>query len=128
MRSRTIVKCRERFGYYYERVMEWLHSISYRAIPTSRARNSLIEEYNIYEEYADRSFVREFLEERTRKAIMNRYTIKIKTVHKEEPQAIICGTTTIGIVRLLRKKRLIDEATLIMKSDTSNLIYWKFNN
>ncbi|MBO5865153.1 MAG: hypothetical protein J6Q73_03785 [Bacteroidaceae bacterium] len=128
MRSRTIVKCRERFGYYYERVMEWLHSISYRAIPTSRARNSLIEEYNIYEEYADRLFVREFLEERTRKAIMNRYTIKIKTVHEEEPQATICGTTTIGIVRLLRKKRLIDEATLIMKSDTSNLIYWKFNN
>ena len=33
----------------------------------------------------------------------------------------------IGKVMLLRKRSLIDEATLIIKKDNSNLIYWKFN-
>ena len=61
MRSRVIVKCREILGYYYERVMEWLHSISYMIFAKKATRRSLIEEYIIFEEYAREDFVKEFL-------------------------------------------------------------------
>ncbi len=127
MRSRAIVKCRERFGYYYERVMEWLHSISYRAMPANVKRNSLTEEYCIYEQYADKPFVRDFLKERTHKAVTNRYGIKIKTITGEETAADEKEKSTIGLVRLMRKKKEIDRATLIIKNNDCNLVYWKFN-
>ena len=72
MRSRVIVKCREWVVYYYEKIMEWLQSIKYHIIPRKRKKNSLVEEYHIYEHYAGEPFTRDFLEERTRKAITNR--------------------------------------------------------
>ena len=128
MRSRVIFKCREWIQYYYEKFMEWCHSITYNLIPIKAARNNLTEEYTIYECYAGEQFVRDFLKERTRNTIMNRYCIKIRTapnsdeiLHKEEEALQI-----IGKVKLLRKRVVIDEATLVIKKD-SNLIYWKFN-
>ena len=128
MRSRTIVKCRERLVYYYERFMEWFHSIKYHIIPTRRTKNSLIEEYNIYERYAGEPFMRDFLEERTRKAITNRYGIKIcTTLQDEENENYMDNTIAIGKVRLLRNRTLIDEAMLVIKNGENNLIYWKFN-
>lgn len=126
MRSRVIVKCRELFGYYYEKIMEWLHSVRYRVVPAKTARNNLTEEYVIYERYAGEQFVRDFLEERTRKAMTNRYCIKIKTT-AGKTDSETDNTTRIGTVKLLRKKDMIDEAILIIKNDDSNLIYWKFN-
>ena len=129
MRSRIIIKCRKRFCFVYERIMEWLYSIMYRAMPKRRTRNNLIEEYTINERYANESFIRDFLEERTRKAITNRYCIKIKStpgndgIHESDKN----GTTAIGTVSLLRKNTLIDQATLVIKNDGNNLIYWKFN-
>ena len=129
MRSRVIVKCRERFGYYYEKVMEWLHSISYRAFPTRTTKSNLTEEYLIYERYAGEPFVRDFLEERTHKAIINRYGIRINntTVNKNEETLKKEGKEIIGKVRLLKNKTLIDEATLIIKDKENHLIYWIFN-
>ena len=43
----SFVRCRQIFGYYYERMMEWLHSISYRVMETKAKGRSLIEEYVI---------------------------------------------------------------------------------
>lgn len=126
MRSRVIVKCREKFGYYYEKIMELLHPLCYRIIPATATRNNLTEEYAIYERYAGEPFVRDFLEERTRKAMTNRYGIKINTV-ADNMNGENCYNTPIGKVRLLRKKSIIDEATLTIKNDGNNLIYWNFN-
>lgn len=128
MRSRVIVKCREWVVYYYEKIMEWLHSIKYHIIPRKRKKNSLVEEYHIYEHYAGEPFTRDFLEERTRKAITNRYGIKINTTcQDEENESNMDNTTAIGKVRLMRDRTLIDEATLVIKNGEKNLIYWKFN-
>lgn len=128
MRSRVIVKCREWVVYYYEKIMEWLHSIKYHIIPRKRKKNSLVEEYHIYEHYAGEPFTRDFLEERTRKAITNRYGIKINTTcQDEENESNMDNTTAIGKVRLMRNRTLIDEATLVIKNGEKNLIYWKFN-
>lgn len=128
MRSRVIVKWRERLICYYEEFMEWLHSIKHSIIPNKRTRNNLSEEYHIYERYAGEPFMRDFLDERTRKAVTNRYSIRIgsgpcdeeKTQHKD-------GTITVGKVRLMRNRTLIDEATLVIKNEENKLIYWKFN-
>lgn len=128
MRSRVIVKCREWVVYYYEKIMEWLQSIKYHIIPRKRKKNSLVEEYHIYEHYAGEPFTRDFLEERTRKAITNRYGIKINTTcQDEENESNMDNTTAIGKVRLMRDRTLIDEATLVIKNGEKNLIYWKFN-
>lgn len=128
MRSRVIVKCREWVVYYYEKIMEWLQSIKYHIIPRKRKKNSLVEEYHIYEHYAGEPFTRDFLEERTRKAITNRYGIKINTTYQdEENESNMDNTTAIGKVRLMRNRTLIDEATLVIKNGEKNLIYWKFN-
>ena len=128
MRSRVIVKCREWVVYYYEKIMEWLHSIKYHIIPRKRKKNSLVEEYHIYERYAGEPFTRDFLEERTRKAITNRYGIKINTTcQDEENGSDMDNTTEIGKVRLMRNRTLIDEATLVIKNGEKNLVYWKFN-
>lgn len=127
MRSRVIVKCREWFGNYGEKIMEWLHTIKYRAIPVKRTMNNLIEEYIIQERYAGEQYVKDFLKERTNKALMNRYCIKIKTEQQKDINTQNKENyEEIGKVMLLRKRSLIDEATLIIKKDNSNLIYWKF--
>lgn len=60
---------------------------------------------------------------------MNRYCIKIRTVGNNDDVADNgADTETIGKVRLMRKKSVIDEATLIIKKHERNIIYWKFND
>ena len=129
MRSRVIVRCRQIFGYYYERMMEWLHSISYRVLESKTKGRSLVEEYVIYEQYAGEEFVKDFLYERTLNSTTNRYCIKIKTAPDGENTSESNGSTqVIGRARLLRKDTLIDEARLIIKSHEKRLIYWEFDN
>ncbi len=129
MRSRVIVKCRQIFGYYLERVMEWLHSISFRIVNRKTGERSLVEEYVIYEQYAGEEFVKDFLYERTLNSTTNRYCIRIKTAPDEENKGGSNGRTeVIGKARLLRKETLIDEARLIIKSREKKLIYWEFDN
>ena len=128
MRSRVIVKCREILGYYYEKVMEWVHSISYRVFAREATGRSLIEEYIIFEEYAREDFVKEFLKERTNNTTANNYCIRIMTAPGEGEKALSNGSTeVIGKARLLRKNTLIDEARLIIKKHEKNLIYWEFD-
>ena len=109
--------------------MEWLQSISYRSFPMKRTRKSLLEEYVINERFADKAFVKDFLNERTRKAMTNRYGIKIRTSqeHTNVKGNKTENTEIVGKVRLMRKNTLIDEATLVTKSDGYDIIYWKFN-
>ena len=129
MRSRVIVRCRQIFGYYYERMMEWLHSISYRVLESKTKGRSLVEEYVIYEQYAGEEYVKDFLYERTLNSTTNRYCIKIKTAPDDENTSESNGSTlVIGRARLLRKDTLIDEARLIIKSHEKRLIYWEFDN
>ena len=129
MRSRVIVKCRELFGYYYEKMMEWVYSVMYRFVPEERKSSSLVEEYLIHERYVGEQFVKDFIGERTRNGIMSRYCIKIRTVGDNDDVADNgADTETIGKVRLMRKKSVIDEATLIIKKHERNIIYWKFND
>lgn len=128
MRSRVIVKCREILGYYYEKVMEWVHSISYRVFAREATGRSLVEEYIIFEEYAREDFVKEFLKERTNNTTANNYCIRIMTAPGEGEKALSNGSTeVIGKARLLRKNTLIDEARLIIKKHEKNLIYWEFD-
>ena len=128
MRSRVIVKCREILGYYYEKVMEWVHSISYRVFAREATGRSLIEEYVIFEQYAREDFVKEFLKERTNNTTTNNYCIRIMTAPGEGEKALSNGSTeVIGKARLLRKNTLIDEARLIIKKHEKNLIYWEFD-
>ena len=128
MRSRVIVKCREILGYYYEKVMEWVHSISYRVFAREATGRSLIEEYVIFEQYAREDFVKEFLKERTNNTTANNYCIRIMTAPGEGEKALSNGSTeVIGKARLLRKNTLIDEARLIIKKHEKNLIYWEFD-
>ena len=128
MRSRVIVKCREILGYYYEKVMEWVHSISDRVFAREATGRSLVEEYIIFEEYAREDFVKEFLKERTNNTTANNYCIRIMTAPGEGEKALSNGSTeVIGKARLLRKNTLIDEARLIIKKHEKNLIYWEFD-
>ena len=129
MRSRIIINCQKLFCFVYERIMEWLHTIRHRMVTVKTTRNNLIEEYTINERYAGEPFIRDFLEERTRRAIINRYCIKIKScpINDAGHESDKNGTTAIGTVSLLRKNTLIDQATLVIKNDGNNLIYWKFN-
>ena len=128
MRSRVIVKCREFLGYYHERVMEWLHSISYKIFREKATGRSLIEEYIIFEEYARENFVKEFLKERTQNTTANNYSIRISITPCDENKTQPNGNTeVIGKARLLRKETLIDEARLIIKKHEKNLIYWEFD-
>ena len=123
MRSRVIVKCREILGYYYEKVMEWVHSISCRIFAKEATGRSLIEEYIIYE-----PFIKEFLSERTRNTTANNYSIRIMTAPCDGSSTRTNGTTqVIGKARLLRKDTLIDEARLVIKNREKNLIYWEFD-
>lgn len=128
MRSRVIVKCREILGYYYEKVMEWVHSISCRIFAKEATGRSLIEEYIIYEPFTREDFVKEFLKERTHNTTANNYCIRIMTAPGEGEKALSNGSTeVIGKARLLRKNTLIDEARLIIKKHEKNLIYWEFD-
>lgn len=128
MRSRVIVKCRETLGCYYEKVMEWVHSISCRIFTKEATGRSLIEEYIIYEPFTREDFVKEFLSERTRNTTANNYCIRIMTAPCDGSSTRTNGTTqVIGKARLLRKDTLIDEARLVIKNREKNLIYWEFD-
>jgi hypothetical protein len=127
MRSRVIVKCREILGYYYEKVMEWVHSICCRIFASKATGRSLIEEYVIYEPYTCEDYVKEFLSERTQNSTANNYCIRIMTAPCEANISPSNGSTqVIGKARLLRKNTLIDEAKLVIKNHEKSLIYWEF--
>ena len=126
MRSRVIGKWRSLIEVIAEKIREWLNKLIDKSIPTKPQRSNLVEEYIIYEKFSGETVIRDFINERTRSAMLNRYGIGIKTVDDIEEQRD-SDMEEIGKVRLMRKRTLIDEATLVIKKEERNIVYWKFN-
>ena len=126
MRSRVIGKCRSLIEVLAEKIKEWLNKLIEKSIPEKQHRSNLVEEYTIHEKFTGEPFIREFMNERTRNAMLNRYSIEIKTDSSNGGNND-GDMEEIGKVRLMRKKTLIDEASLVIKRGERNLVYWKFN-
>lgn len=125
MRGRIVSKTRFVCDFIAEKVLEWVeylfHLFKRRTVWTS----NLTESYHIYKKQRNKAFVEDFLNERKRVLNINRYKMEIKTVDED------CDTNTIGQVLLLRKNKLICQATLKTKESDSpdcKLIYWSFEN
>ena len=125
MRSRVIGKWRSIIEMLTEKIREWLNKLIEKSIPRKQQWSNLVEEYIIYEKFSGEPFIREFINQRTRNAMFNRYCIEIKNCDIEGASSDY--TEEIGKVRLMRKRKLIDEATLIIKKGERNIIYWKFD-
>lgn len=125
MRSRVIGKWRSIIEMLAEKIREWLNKLIEKSIPRKQQWSNLVEEYTIYEKFSGEPFIREFINQRTRNAMFNRYCIEIKNCDIEG--ASDDDTEEVGKVRLMRKRKLIDEATLIIKKVERNMIYWKFD-
>lgn len=125
MRSRVIGKWRSIIEMLTEKIREWLNKLIEKSIPKKQQWSNLVEEYIIYEKFSGEPFIREFINQRTRNAMFNRYCIEIKNCDIEG--ASDDDTEEVGKVRLMRKRKLIDEATLIIKKGERNMIYWKFD-
>lgn len=126
MRSRVIGKWRNLIEVLAEKIKEWVNKLIEKSITPKHHRSNLVEEYTIYENFICEPYIKDFINERTRNAMLNRYCIEIKSDsnYKEENES---GMEEVGKVRLMRKKTLIDEASLIIKKDERNIVYWKFN-
>ena len=125
MRSRVIGKWRSIIEMLTEKIREWLNKLIEKSIPKKQQWSNLVEEYTIYEKFSGEPFIREFINQRTRNAMLNRYSIEIKSCDTKGVGDN--DTEEIGKVRLMRKRKLIDEATLIIKKGERNMIYWKFD-
>ena len=125
MRSRVIGKWRSIIEMLAEKIREWLNKLIEKSIPRKQQWSNLVEEYTIYEKFSGEPFIREFINQRTRNAMFNRYSIEIKSCDTKGVGDNY--TEEIGKVRLMRKRKLIDEATLIIKKGERNMIYWKFD-
>lgn len=126
MRSRVIGKCIDLIEVCSKKIREWVILLKGRCAPPGRKVSNLTEEYIIRERYAGEMFVKDFLSERTRNTMLNRYNIEVRTTAESIDEDTCEGMTTIGKVRLIRKKKIIDEATLITKKGEGDIIYWKF--
>ncbi len=126
MRSRVIGKWRSLIEVLAEKIRRLVNKLIEKSIPQKRHRSNLVEEYIIYENYIGEPFIREFMNERIRNAMLNRYSIEIKSGCNDNGE---CGSEMeeIGKVRLMRKRTLIEEASLVIKSRERNIIYWKFS-
>jgi hypothetical protein len=126
MRSRVIGKWRSIIEVLTEKIRGWVNRLIEKSIPKKRHRSNLVEEYTIYENYVGEPFIREFINARTRNAMFNKYSIEIKTCTSNEENSDD-EMVEIGKVRLMRKKTLIDEASLVIKKRERSIVYWKFN-
>lgn len=127
MRSRVIGKCIDLIEVCSEKIREWVIMLKEKYAPPGRKVSNLTEQYIIRECFAGEMFVKDFLSERTRNTMINRYNIEVRTTIEDLEEDPAEGVVAIGKVRLMRKKELIDEATLIIKKGEGSIIYWKFN-
>lgn len=125
MRSRVIGKWRSLIEVLAEKIKEWLNKLIEKSIPEKRQRSNLVEKYTIYENFIGERFIIEFMNERTRNAILNKYGIEINTCSSNNENNDD-DMVEIGKVKLMRKKTIIDEASLVIKTRERNIVYWKF--
>ena len=126
MRSRVIGKCRSLIEVLAEKIKGWLNKLIEKSIPKKRHKSNLVEEYTIYENFCGEPFIREFINERTKNAMFNKYRIEIKT-ELNSGEKNNDDMEEIGKVKLKRKKTVIDEAVLIIKKRERSIVYWEFS-
>lgn len=125
MRSRVIGKCKSLIEVLGEKIKEWLYKLIEKSIHKERHQSNLVEEYTIYENFIGEPFIREFINERTKNAMFNKYRIEIKT-ELNSGEKNNDDMEEIGKVKLKRKKTVIDEAVLIIKKRERSIVYWEF--
>ena len=122
MKSRYLKKSRRLGDYIAEKCMEWLGCFCSLFRNRRQYHSNLVEEYIIKSAYIDQDFVRSFLQEREKAISHNRYSMRIKEEIGDDGDML-----TIGRVRLLRNRKHIDEARLVIKqNDERKIIYWSF--
>lgn len=126
MRSRVIGKCKSLIEVLGEKIKEWLYKLIEKSIHKERHQSDLVEEYTIYENFIGEPFIREFINERTKNAMFNKYRIEIKT-ELNSGEKNNDDMEEIGKVKLKRKKTVIDEAVLIIKKRERSIVYWEFS-
>ena len=103
--------------------MEFTEFIKFEFRRQNKYQSNLVEIYKIKEKYLDNDFVKEFLKGREKSIGPNRY--KIEIIADPTP----ADGNIIGEVMLMRKKKMIEKATLITNIDVPDkekLVYWKF--
>lgn len=108
-----------------EKCMEFIEYIKYGGNRSREWTSNLIEYYCIHEEYIDRDFVQEFLDNRKKILNNNRYKMVVKRLPPSEEKNVI------GKVMLYRKKHFIHEAKLKIRTEENKnmpLIFWSFEN
>ena len=123
MKGKVINNCRYVYGMLVEKIIELTDFLKFKLRRTNEYRSNLVEIYNISKEYIDKEYVQEFLKERQKCVGPNRYRIEIRTYDNENSEEVI------GRVTLMRKSKIIDNATLVIKRnipDSEKLIYWKY--
>ncbi len=117
------MNCKYVFKVTQERLMEWLTHLWYKFRGSGAYKSKLVEVYKIKKHFIDEDFVKEFLKERKKAVAPDRYRIEIVT------DGTLSDDETIGTVTLMRKKKVIDKATLVTKKydcENEKLIYWEF--
>ncbi|MBQ8271082.1 MAG: hypothetical protein IJZ22_07780 [Bacteroidaceae bacterium] len=125
MKSREIGKSRHLCDCIAEKCLEWAEYLLYAFKRKREWTSSLTESYQIYDKYKDEEFVKDFLGERSKILRLHKYRMEIKRLPHEGEK------NEIGKVLLMRKEKLISQATLKIKSsdkESNRLIYWSFEN
>lgn len=123
MRGKVINNCRYVYETLVEKIMEFTEFIKFEFSRQNKYQSNLVEIYKIKEKYLDNDFVKEFLKGREKSIGPNRY--KIEVIADPTP----ADGNIIGEVMLMRKKKMIEKATLITNIDVPDkekLVYWKF--
>lgn len=124
MKNRRKQNVRKRLAAICEQAFEWCSHFSYIIFGKKGFHRSITVNYSISKKWIEEEFVREFLEEREKTASINRYKITVNSEYTGSE------SDEIGIVMLCRKKRCIEQATLLAGKETGGgkrIIHWKFN-
>jgi hypothetical protein len=121
MIKRKINTLKEIYECIIEKCMEWAYFLYNSLRSQKRWTCNLSEHYYIYKEYIGKEYVKEFLDEREKISMRNRYKIKIEILSEK------ADADTVGKVILYRKKRAIQQATLKVRNNRNDgIIYWSF--
>ncbi|MBQ8543255.1 MAG: hypothetical protein IJ436_07270 [Bacteroidaceae bacterium] len=120
MKSRNISKCRYFCSIYAEKFLELMGYLFYLFKRRDSRERSIKESYIIHEENRGKPFVEEFLKARKRISELNNIKMEITYTDAKGKEGVI------GKAILLRKKKIISQATLWTKNNGDELIYWSF--
>lgn len=125
MNYRLTNYCRCVYEVLAEKIMEWYECLRFKLCNKEEQFSRLNEVYRIKEYYMDEDFVKDFIKARKKSVGPGGYRITVTVDRKPSDKEII------GEVLLMRKKRIIERATLITRPEIpekERLIYWKIEN